>query len=191
MYAIDVIVHISKYQAEIKEKALVAYDKGTGKICAFGQAAEKYENMEGIMVATPFRLGKITDYNIAVAFFKYLLNKAYTEIGIKPILKKNMCICTGMKFSEIDSKAWVDCLLQSVKAKNVVIYDKNYQKTLEQLSLFPDVPVPEIIFEIGPVDLNELIRGTIDEIYNVAREREIPMEEVTKGISDYLVSKKP
>ena len=54
MYAIDVIVHISKYQAEIKEKALVAYDKRSGKIHAFGQDAKKYENVEGMIVATPF-----------------------------------------------------------------------------------------------------------------------------------------
>lgn len=69
---------------------------------------------------------------------------------------------------------------------NVVIYEKSYQKTLEQITLFPDVPVPEVIFEIGSVDLNELIRGTIDEIYNVAKEREIPLEDVTKGINDYM-----
>ena len=186
MYAIDVIVHISKYQAEIKEKALVAYDKRSGKIHAFGQDAKKYENVEGTIVATPFILGKITDYNIAVAFFKYLLNKTYTEIGVKPILKKSMGICTGMKLSEIDCKAWEDCLRQSVKPKDLMIYEKSYQKTLEQIPLFPDVPVPEVIFEIEPVALNELIKGTIDEIYNIARERDIPVEDVTKGINDYM-----
>lgn len=186
MYAIDVIVHISKYQAEIKEKALVAYDKRSGKIHAFGQDAKKYENVEGMIVATPFILGKLTDYNIAVAFFKYLLNKAYTEIGVKLILKKNMGICTGMKLSEVDRTAWTECLLQSGKTKDVVIYEKSYQKTLEQIPLFPDVTVPEVIFEIGPVDLNELVMGTINEIYNVARERDIPVEDVTKGINDYM-----
>ena len=97
-----------------------------------------------------------------------------------------MGICTGMKLTEIDRTAWTECLLQSGKTKNVVIYEKSYQKTLEQITLFPDVPVPEVIFEIGSVDLNELIRGTIDEIYNVAKEREIPLEDVTKGINDYM-----
>lgn len=186
MYAIDVTVHISKYQTEIKDKALVAYDKGTGKIYAIGQDAEKYESMEGIIVATPFMLGKITDYNIAVAFFKYILNKAYEEIGVKPILKKNIGICIGRDFNEIERNAWIDCLRQSAKPKEVSIYDKSYKKTLELFPLFSDAPVPEVIFEIGPVDLNELIRGKIDEIYNIAKEREIPMEDVTKGISDYL-----
>lgn len=97
-----------------------------------------------------------------------------------------MGICTGMKLSEIDCKAWVDCLRQSVKPKDLMIYEKSYQKTLEQISLFPDVPVPEVIFEIEPVALNELIKGTIDEIYNIARERDIPMEDVTQGINDYM-----
>ena len=83
--------------------------------------------------------------------------------------------------------AWEDCLRQSVKPKDLMIYEKSYQKTLEQITLFPDVPVPEVIFEIGPVDLNELIRGTIEEIYNVARERDIPMEDVTQGINDYMM----
>ena len=186
MYAIEVIVHMTKYQTEIKEKALVAFDKSSGKIYALGQEAEKYENVEGITVATPFNLGKITDYNMAVAFFKYLLNKAYKEIGIRPVFKKTMGICTDRKFDEIERKVWEDCLLQSVKAKELLISEKSYEKLIEQIPLFPEITLPEVVFEMGPIDINELIRGTIDEIYDIARQQEVPIEDVTHGIDDYI-----
>ena len=92
MYAIDLNVYITHKQVEIKEKALVAYEESTGKICAFGQEIEKYENVEGIIVTTPFKFGKITNYNCAVAIFKHIVDKAYKEAGISPYHLDNQYI---------------------------------------------------------------------------------------------------
>jgi len=43
-----------------------------------------------------------------------------------------------------------------------------------------------IIFEICPIDISELIKGKMEEIYNIAEQQAVQAEDVTKDIDDYM-----
>ena len=43
-----------------------------------------------------------------------------------------------------------------------------------------------IIFEICPIDISELIKRKMEEIYNIAEQQAVQAEDVTKDIDDYM-----
>lgn len=73
----DIIIYIQGRGIVLKEKSLLAIDKESGKILAYGEKArhmaDNFNN--NIKIISPLRLGAAADYIAAAGLFKCLLIK--------------------------------------------------------------------------------------------------------------------
>ena len=179
---VDVVVRLTKENVEIREKALVAYDKGTSKVLAIGNDCEALAGNVDIEIVEPFKEGKIADYNISVLLFKGLLLKAYEKAGKKkPLFKKSVGICTGSRLTEVERKAFEDSMYMGANARDVLICEMSYQKMMEESALYK-IEIPEVLFEIGIPDeysyMLESVVQSINRIMDIASDRGISSAEV-------------
>lgn len=188
MDAVEIIVRLEQEKIEIREKALVAYEVSTNKILTVGNGCEKYVGYEGVNVVSPLEEGKIADFTVAVALFRVLLDKAYKETGKKPLMKKRVGICTGVKLNEVERKAFEECIQMSTKPREVYICEKNYEKMLEGFEVFqvPQKQRPEVVFEIGGMDLKRVVSISVKKIMDMAKEQGIEKTEVVRMIQEAL-----
>lgn len=100
----DIVIYLQDKGLVLKEKSLIAYEKATGKIVAFGTEAEHMENdpMGNLEVCSPLRQGVIADYFVASRLFMGLLQRA---LGRKPVMRPRIAICVPPHISEVEKKA--------------------------------------------------------------------------------------
>lgn len=115
----DVVIYLSGRGLVLKEKSLLAFDRVTKKILAYGAGAENAAAAapEDILIFSPLRQGKIVDYTAAVHLFSHLLHQV---VGQRLLKKPAVAICVPKDTSEVEKKAMMDTFYQA-GAKEVMI----------------------------------------------------------------------
>lgn len=113
----SVTIYIEGKGVVLNERALMAFEAGSGKILAFGAEAERMaaNPAENVKIVTPLAEGKITDYKNAVKLFLCLLHKA----GVKGNLfrKPQIAVSVPAGTADTEKKALEDVLYQSGAGK--------------------------------------------------------------------------
>lgn len=128
----DVVIYLSGKGPVLKEKSLLAYNRITKKILAYGTEAGKASGTaeENILIFSPLRQGKIVDYIAAVHLFSYLLRQV---VGQRLLKKPAVAICVPEDTSEVEKKAMMDAFYQA-GAKEVMITETPAEQFVQELS---------------------------------------------------------
>lgn len=105
----DIVIYLQDKGLVLKEKSLVAYERSTGKIVAFGTEAEHMEMVPqgDLVICSPLRQGAVADYTTASRLFTGLLQRA---LGKKPVMRPRIAICVPPNLSEVEKRALEDAV---------------------------------------------------------------------------------
>ena len=105
----------------ISEPSIVAYDKETDRILAYGEEARQMiDHTQGNVVAVrPFKNGTISDYSVTEKMLRYFLQRA---LGRRAFRKPYMSICVPSGVTEVQRRAVVEAAYQS-GARDVTMVD--------------------------------------------------------------------
>lgn len=105
----------------IKEPSVVAYDKDSDKILAFGEeAVQMIQHKAGSVVAVrPMKAGTISDYNVTEALLKHFMTKA---MGRRSFRKPYISLCLPNGTTSIERRAVEEATYQA-GARDVTIVE--------------------------------------------------------------------
>ena len=108
----NVLVYTSQRGIVLKEPSLVAYDKDSDKIIAYGEEARQIlgKNNAGLMAIRPIRRGAIADYPATEKMMKYFIAKA---IGRRAFRKPRISICIPGNTTEVERLAVEEAAYQA------------------------------------------------------------------------------
>lgn len=148
----DIVIYVKDRGIVLKEKSLIAIDKGNCKTIAVGNEAEWIDQgPDGpIAVISPLRQGRVTDFIVAREMFKGLFQKAQVKVkGIR--CPKRIAVNVPKEICEVDLKAYVDLFC--------TIFHINIPLSLGRGDLTNDVP--PVYF--GTVEMDEFIETAADK----------------------------
>lgn len=118
----SILVYIKGKGVVLKEPSVVAVDRDTGKIKAFGEAARLMigRTPGNIVAIRPLRQGVISDYDITERMLKHFIEKA---VGKRTLLKPRVAICIPSGATEVERRAVKDAA-ESAGAKSVKIIEE-------------------------------------------------------------------
>lgn len=114
-----VLIYIKNKEIVLNEPSVVAIDKTTGEIVAYGKEAEKLvgrvsKNIETIY---PLKDGVISDYNITEKMLKHYISVVSDQKVINP----SIVICVPSGVTNLEKKAVIDAaLLTGARRVNVI-----------------------------------------------------------------------
>ena len=96
----------------INEPTVVAYDKDTDKILAFGEEARQLiERTPGNVVAIrPLKAGVISDYSVTERLLKHFIQRA---LGRRAFRKPYISICVPSGVTEVEKRAVEEAAFQA------------------------------------------------------------------------------
>lgn len=119
----SILVYVKGKGVILKEPSVVAYDKDTNKIKAFGEEARLMlgRTPGNIVAIRPLRQGVISDYTITEKMLKYFIQKAVGKsfFGRRPRI--SVCVPSGV--TEVEKKAVEDATYQA-GARDVTIIEE-------------------------------------------------------------------
>jgi len=102
----------------------------SGRVLAVGQEALVYQNVENVVVYSPFRDGQIADWDASVCFLWSLLQQVISKVRLfKPVL----CIHAQQQVTEVEERALIDAGLR-LGARRVYLYQESLPAILEKIS---------------------------------------------------------
>ncbi|WP_026505157.1 rod shape-determining protein [Butyrivibrio sp. NC3005] len=118
----SILVYIRGKGVVLKEPSVVAYDRDTERIVAYGEDARQMlgRTPGNIVAARPLRQGVISDYEITEAMMKYFIRKA---LGHRPHFKLLMAVCVPSGVTEVERRA-VEDAAKCAGAKDVKIIEE-------------------------------------------------------------------
>ena len=98
------LVYVKGKGVVLKEPTVVAYDRDTNDIKAFGEEARLMlgRTPGNIVAVRPLRQGVISDYMVTEKMIKYFVQKA---IGRRTFKKPNISVCVPSGVTEVEKKA--------------------------------------------------------------------------------------
>lgn len=125
-------IYDQKKEEQREEISLLAYQEKDGKILAIGNEAVSYQYQkdEDIVVMSPFKEGRVADFEIAVAMIKEMLGKTW-----KPTFHQRMkiALCIPEGATSVEKRAYSDMLYQA-GSKEISLVETCYAEMKSQLS---------------------------------------------------------
>ena len=103
----SVLVYIKGRGVVLKEPAVVAVNKDTGKVMAYGEDARLMlgRTPENIAAVRPLRQGVISDYTLTEQMLRHFIDKA---VGRRTLRKPRVSVCIPSGATEVQKKAVED-----------------------------------------------------------------------------------
>lgn len=167
-----------KSGAVLTESALLAVEKDTGKVRAYGEKAREFADRERCLVVSPFKHGIINDFIAAETLIRQLLIEAGLRRNGRILSgkKHNILICVPDGCTETDKKAFMD-MLYMAGAKSCGI-------SKEPFDLVLNSPLSEgefdIIIDVRVEDGRALLRDKLTEARDCAGRRGLGREEINQ-----------
>lgn len=132
----------------LNEPTVVAIDKNTGKIIAFGEEAKKMigKTPRSIEIVRPLKEGVIADFERTTEMLKLIMEKASKKLGTA-LRKPIVAICTPSGATSVERRAIEDAVRQS-GAKEVYLVEEPVAAALGS-DLPVHEPVASMIVDIG------------------------------------------
>ena len=108
----SILVYIKGKGVVLKEPSVVAIDRNTNEIRAFGEEARLMigRTPGNVVAVRPLRQGVISDYTVTEKMLKYFIHKA---IGKRTLRKPRVAICIPSGATEVEKKAVEDATEQA------------------------------------------------------------------------------
>ena len=125
-------IYDQKKEEQREEISLLAYKKKDRKILAIGNEAVSYQYKrdDDIVVMSPFKEGRVADFEIAVAMIKEMLGKTWKPTFHQRV-KIALCIPKGA--TSVEKRAYSDMLYQAGARENLLV-ETCYGEMKSQLS---------------------------------------------------------
>lgn len=116
----SILVYIKGRGVVLKEPSVVAKDRDTGNVVAYGEEARlMLGRTPGNLVAVrPLRQGVISDYTLTEKMLKHFINKA---VGKKTLRKPRVAVCIPSGATEVEIKAVEDATYQAGASEVTII----------------------------------------------------------------------
>jgi len=114
-----VLVYVQGRGIVLREPSVVASDKTSGKMVAFGEEARRMlgRTPGNIVAVRPLSDGVISDYQMTEKMLKYFIRKVSKSLIFKP----RIIICVPSGVTEVEERAVVDAALQAGARKVYLI----------------------------------------------------------------------
>ena len=118
----SVLVYIKGRGVVLKEPAVVAVNKDTGKVMAYGEDARLMlgRTPENIAAVRPLRQGVISDYTLTEQMLRHFIDKA---VGRRTLRKPRVSVCIPSGATEVEKKAVEDATYHA-GAREVTIIEE-------------------------------------------------------------------
>ena len=118
----SVLVYIKGRGVVLKEPAVVAVNKDTGKVMAYGEDARLMlgRTPENIAAVRPLRQGVISDYTLTEQMLRHFIDKA---VGRRTLRKPRVSVCIPSGATEVERKA-VEDATYNAGAREVTIIEE-------------------------------------------------------------------
>ncbi|ETP73544.1 cell shape determining protein, MreB/Mrl family [Lachnospiraceae bacterium JC7] len=118
----SVLVYIKGRGVVLKEPSVVAVNKDTNTVLAYGEDARLMlgRTPENIVAVRPLRQGVISDYTLTEQMLKHFINKA---VGKRTLRKPRICVCIPSGATEVEKKAVEDATYHA-GAREVTIIEE-------------------------------------------------------------------
>ncbi|SFG14418.1 rod shape-determining protein [Oribacterium sp. WCC10] len=118
----SVLVYIKGRGVVLKEPSVVAVNKETNKVLAYGEDARLMlgRTPENIVAVRPLRQGVISDYTLTEQMLKHFINKA---VGKRTLRKPRISVCIPSGATEVEKKAVEDATYHA-GAREVTIIEE-------------------------------------------------------------------
>jgi len=118
----SVLVYIKGRGVVLKEPAVVAVNKDTNKVMAYGEDARLMlgRTPENIAAVRPLRQGVISDYTLTEQMLRHFINKA---VGKRTLRKPRVSVCIPSGATEVEKKAVEDATYHA-GAREVTIIEE-------------------------------------------------------------------
>ena len=118
----SVLVYIKGRGVVLKEPSVVAVNKETNSVLAYGQDARLMlgRTPENIAAVRPLRQGVISDYTLTEQMLKHFINKA---VGKRTLRKPRISVCIPSGATEVEKKAVEDATYHA-GAREVTIIEE-------------------------------------------------------------------
>ncbi len=175
----DIVIYLQDKGMVLKEKSLVAYEKSTGNIIAFGTEAEHMKTCSqgDLVICSPLQHGAVADYMAASRLFTGLLQRA---LGKKPVMKPRIAICVPPNLTEVEKKALEDAVREA-GAREIWITDIPVDQFIREAPVkFPQLYKKfKITIGITKDDPEQYVRELLSDALAYANQAGISRERVT------------
>lgn len=115
----SVLIYVQGKGIVLREPSVVAIDKNTDRMVAFGEEARKMlgRTPGNIIAIRPLRDGVISDYQMTEKMLKYFIKKISNRLIFKP----RIIVCVPSGVTEVEERAVVDAALQAGARKIYLI----------------------------------------------------------------------
>ena len=142
----NVVIYAKQKGITILEPSVVAYDKDTEKILAYGEEAQRLiDRTQGNIVAIrPLRNGVISDYRMTELLLKHFIQKA---LGRRAFRKPYISICVPSGVTEVEKRAVEEASYQA-GARDVTIVEETVAAAIGA-GIDITKPVGNLVVDIG------------------------------------------
>lgn len=118
----SILVYIRGRGVVLKEPSVVAVDRDTNNVVAYGESARLMlgRTPGNLKAVRPLKQGVISDYTLTEKMLKYFIDKA---VGRKTLRKPRIAVCIPSGATEVEKKAVEDATYQA-GAREVVIIEE-------------------------------------------------------------------
>ena len=118
----SILVYIRGRGVVLKEPSVVAVDRDTNNVVAYGESARLMlgRTPGNLKAVRPLKQGVISDYTLTEKMLKYFIDKA---VGRKTLRKPRIAVCIPSGATEVEKKAVEDATYQA-GARDVVIIEE-------------------------------------------------------------------
>ena len=115
----SVLIYVQGKGIVLREPSVVAIDKNTDRMVAFGEEARRMlgRTPGNIIAIRPLRDGVISDYQMTEKMLKYFIKKISNRLIFKP----RIIVCVPSGVTEVEERAVVDAALQAGARKIYLI----------------------------------------------------------------------
>lgn len=142
----NVVIYTKQRGIIVIEPSVVAYDKDTEKILAYGDEARNLieRNQGNIVAIRPLKSGVISDYRMTELLLKHCIQKA---LGRRVFRKPYISICVPSGVTEVEKRAVVEAAYQA-GARDVTIVEETVAAAIGA-GIDITKPVGNLIVDIG------------------------------------------
>lgn len=181
----DIEIYVQGKGVVLKEKSLVAFDKVTCRVLAYGTEAESMAEDENVCVVSPMRQEMVADYQVAVELFRHLLYKA---LGKKPLWKPSIALCVPKGITQVELKIIEDVIMQ-IGARKLFIVD--FPMDQFEMEMPKEYGQFKVIVNITKEKPESYISEELAGVLTYARQQGISVERVEQLLRDAEVKSLP
>lgn len=169
----SVLIYIKGRGVVLKEPSVVAVNRDSNKVLAYGEDARLMlgRTPENIAAVRPLRAGVISDYTLTEQMLKHFINKA---VGKRTLRKPRISICIPSGATEVEKKA-VEDVAYHAGAREVTIIE---EPVAAAIGAGIDISKPQgnMIIDIG---------GGTSDIAVIALDGPVVSESIKKAGDDF------